>query len=111
MRQVLVNLIGNAIKFTDSGLIEVELQSEPAHVRFLVRDCGPGIPRAELDRVFEPFTQLPSSKTKLIEGTGLGLAISRMLASALGGTLEVTSQEGVGSTFTLRLPTTAAIDA
>ena len=111
VRQVLVNLIGNAIKFTDSGLIEVELQSEPAHVRFLVRDCGPGIPRAELDRVFEPFTQLPSSKTKLIEGTGLGLAISRMLASALGGTLEVTSQEGVGSTFTLRLPTTAAIDA
>jgi signal transduction histidine kinase len=105
VRQILVNLIGNAIKFTHAGgVIDIELQTEADHVRFLVRDGGPGIPRADFDRIFEPFTQLSSSRARLPEGTGLGLAISRMLADALGGTVEVTSEEGVGSTFTLRLP-------
>jgi signal transduction histidine kinase len=104
VRQILVNLVGNAIKFTDSGVIDIELQNEADHLRFLVRDSGPGIPPADFDRIFEPFTQLSSSKTRLPEGTGLGLAISRMLADALGGTVEVASEEGVGSTFTLRLP-------
>jgi signal transduction histidine kinase len=109
VRQILVNLVGNAIKFTDSGVIDIELQTAADHVRFLVSDSGPGIPRADFDRIFEPFTQLSSSKTRLPEGTGLGLAISRMLADALGGTVEVTSKEGVGSTFTLRLPISVTI--
>jgi len=104
LRQVLINLVGNAIKFTERGevLLRVslaELEGTRQGVRFEVRDTGIGIPRAALSRIFDSFSQLDAATTRRAEGTGLGLAISRRIVQALGGTLHVESEEGKGSTF------------
>lgn len=104
LRQILVNLLGNAVKFTDQGEVMLELVSAPEHLLFHVRDTGCGIPEEMHELIFEPFTQLDSSMTREKGGTGLGLTIARRLAALLGGTVSVDSQPGVGSTFTLRLP-------
>ena len=113
LRQILVNLLGNAVKFTDRG--EVLLRVTPdvggeGMLRFSVTDTGPGIPSELLGRLFEPFRQVDSSTTRTHGGTGLGLAVSRRLAHAMDGTIEVESEVGVGSTFhvTARLPVTEA---
>jgi PAS domain S-box-containing protein len=105
LRQILVNLLSNAVKFTDRGG-RVELTcgraGDAVHVR--VADTGIGIPRDQLQRIFEPFVQVRADLTRTAEGTGLGLAISRDLARGMGGDLTAESTLGAGSTFTLTLP-------
>jgi CheY-like chemotaxis protein len=104
LRQVLTNLLGNAMKFTDQGEVSlrVELPSEATDtvtVRFIVGDTGPGIPLQQQGRLFQSFTQLDGSSTRKFEGTGLGLAISKQIVELLRGQIGVTSQPGRGSTF------------
>ena len=101
-RQIVVNLLGNAIKFTAEGRITVELRStdQEDRLRLVVRDTGIGMSDLEATRIFEPFQQADGSTTRRFGGTGLGLTISRRLCEMLGGGLEVRSATGVGSTFT-----------
>jgi PAS domain S-box-containing protein len=104
LRQVLLNLVGNAIKFTETGSVTVRVDLLPAErpqLSFEVVDTGIGLAQDQLDRLFQPFTQADASTTRRFGGTGLGLAISRRLARLLGGDLTVTSTLGKGSTFTL----------
>ena len=105
VRQILLNVLSNAIKFTPpSGTISMGCAVTPNEVRISVSDTGRGIPADKLDRIFEPFVQLDASSTREHEGTGLGLAISRDLARAMSGDLTVASTPGAGSTFTLTIP-------
>jgi PAS domain S-box-containing protein len=109
IRQVLTNLIGNAIKFTERGGIDIHvngtvLRNNIIMVTFSVRDSGIGIPANIIPRLFEPFTQADDSTTRKYGGSGLGLAISRRLADMMHGELGVDSTEGEGSTFWLSLP-------
>ena len=103
-RQILVNLLGNAVKFTDSGSVSISLSVRGGAVWIDVKDSGIGIPEEELVRLFRPFAQVDSGLTRRHGGTGLGLYISRRLATLLGGHIEVLSQPGVGSTFSVVLP-------
>jgi signal transduction histidine kinase len=103
-RQILVNLLGNAIKFTDGGSVTVRLRKASTSVRLEVQDTGIGIPAEELPRLFRPFAQVDTGLTRRHGGTGLGLYISRRLATLLGGHIEVASEPGVGSTFSVVLP-------
>jgi signal transduction histidine kinase len=103
LSQIILNLLGNAAKFTATGG-RVRLYAERATERKIhlhVQDTGIGIPRDQLDAIFEPFVQVDSSRTRTAEGSGLGLAISRDLARGMGGNLIVRSEVGAGSTFTL----------
>lgn len=107
LRQVLVNLISNAVKFTEEGTITVRAQRErgsPDYVRFDIEDTGIGIPEDKLVRLFEHFHQLDNSTSRRYGGTGLGLAISRQLVEMMGGEIGVRSAEGNGSCFWFRLP-------
>ncbi len=108
IRQILLNLIGNAVKFTARGSVVLEVsrvvEEGRAMLEFAVRDTGPGIPAEAIGRLFQPFTQGDSSLGRSFEGTGLGLAISRRLANAMDGTITVHSVPGQGSTFSLRIP-------
>jgi two-component system sensor histidine kinase/response regulator len=104
LRQILVNLVGNAIKFTDEGEVTIRVSiddEDMTHVtiRFSVSDTGIGILPMDMDRLFKSFSQVDSSTTRKFGGTGLGLAISRQLAELMGGRIGVKSQEGKGSTF------------
>ena len=103
-RQILVNLVGNAIKFTERGSVLVRTHLETPWMVVQVIDTGVGIPTHVLPLLFEKFTQGDASITRRFGGTGLGLAISRQLAHLMGGTLTVASEEGKGSTFELLLP-------
>lgn len=104
LRQILVNLVGNAVKFTDRGRITLSIDQPGDAVRFRVADTGIGMDSQQLTRVFKPFTQADGSTTRKYGGTGLGLTISRRLARAMGGVIAVDSTPGRGSTFTLTLP-------
>lgn len=104
LRQILINLINNAIKFTQNGFVKVtvSLQSVSAHhfiLRFDITDTGIGIPKSKIDSLFDAFCQGDSSSTKKYEGTGLGLTISKKLVELMGGEIGVDSVEGKGSTF------------
>jgi PAS domain S-box-containing protein len=103
VRQVLVNLVGNALKYTPEGHVEVEVEADDDRVLFSIRDTGPGIPADRLEDIFTPFTQLDQSHTREHGGTGLGLAICRRLARLLGGSVTVESSPGRGSTFSFDL--------
>jgi len=104
--QILRNLVSNALKFTEKGEVRVSVRSSPEDglVSFAVKDTGIGIAHEDLDVVFKEFSQIDHSIQGRVKGTGLGLSLSRKLAGLLGGTLEVSSQKGVGSTFKLILP-------
>ena len=104
LRQILLNLIANAVKFTENGSVEVSVQCEGERLAISVEDSGIGIDPARLEQIFDPFTQEEASTTRRFGGTGLGLSISRQLCELLGGTLTVDSMPGVGSRFTLRIP-------
>jgi len=110
LRQVLVNLLGNAVKFTDAGevVLTAEPGDEPHQVHVAVRDTGIGIPADRTHRLFEEFSQLDSSTTRRYGGTGLGLAVSKRLAELMGGTMWVESVAGEGSTFHFTISAEAA---
>jgi two-component system sensor histidine kinase/response regulator len=107
-RQVLVNLAGNALKFTAAGEVTIEVSvapgSDPFEIRVAVRDTGIGIDESTKKRLFQPFTQADASTTRRFGGTGLGLAISRRLVEAMGGSIAVESVPGQGSTFWFVVP-------
>jgi signal transduction histidine kinase len=104
LRQIVINLLSNAAKFTASGSIRLDVQAEGETVRIAVTDTGIGIAADKLGLVFEEFEQADASSTRLYGGTGLGLAIARRLARLMGGEVEAQSVPGRGSTFTLTLP-------
>ena len=111
LRQILSNLIGNGVKFTQSGKVEISLSAFPntidgnevATIRFEIVDSGIGIPKERVDHLFQPFYQADSSVTRRFGGTGLGLAISRELVHLMNGQIWVKSEEGVGSIFSFKL--------
>jgi CheY-like chemotaxis protein len=107
IKQVLVNLLGNAIKFTERGSVQLSVAQEGERVAFHVTDTGIGISQEQLSHLFRPFEQADGSTTRRFGGTGLGLAISHNLAQLMGGEIVVQSQPGEGSVFTLRLPLAA----
>ena len=109
LRQVLMNLVGNAIKFTEAGSVVASMglaegDGGSKRFEFRVKDTGIGIPQEKLETIFDPFTQADSSNTRKYGGTGLGLSISHRIAKLLGGDLSVKSEEGLGSVFTLSIP-------
>ncbi|MGD9477581.1 PAS-domain containing protein [Shinella sp. G-2] len=112
-RQIVTNLVGNAVKFTDRGHVLIDLQSETTEsgVKVVIRveDTGAGIPAEKMESIFEKFSQVDASSTRRHEGTGLGLAITDGLTRLFGGTLTATSTVGAGSSFTVRLPMTLAV--
>ena len=111
IRQILFNLVGNAIKFTDKGSISVSAQvnetdliNNTLDLIFVIQDTGIGIPSSEQENIFEPFRQREGQSSKKYGGTGLGLSISRKLALIMGGSITLKSEPGEGSTFTVFLP-------
>ncbi len=109
LRQVLINFIGNAVKFTRQGEVNVSVVVEDEgadnyRIGFMVKDTGIGIPEDKMDRLFKSFSQVDSSPTRNYGGTGLGLAISKQLVEMMGGSIEVNSKEGQGSTFKAIIP-------
>jgi signal transduction histidine kinase/ActR/RegA family two-component response regulator len=107
--QVLVNLIGNAVKFTEKGEIEVTAEVRRRRLQIRVRDTGIGIPADRMDRLFRSFSQVDSSLTRRHGGTGLGLAICKGLVEMMGGEIRAESREGEGSVFFLTLPLATAV--
>jgi PAS domain S-box-containing protein len=109
IKQILVNLVGNAVKFTETGAIRVSVSARPANavgrwwLRFDVTDTGVGMTGDQMERLFKPFTQVDESATRRFGGTGLGLAISQRLAGMLGGGITVCSDIGRGSTFSVSI--------
>ncbi len=107
LRQVLLNLLGNAVKFTHQGEVLLRVEADPANdteLHFAVSDTGIGIPQEKLAMVFESFTQADSATTNTYGGTGLGLTISKQLVELMGGTIQVESKVGAGSTFSFNVP-------
>jgi signal transduction histidine kinase len=105
LAQILVNLVGNAIKFSEPGTcVSVRVRTEAPWIRFDVIDHGRGIPEDAWERIFERFGQVEAADTRSKGGTGLGLAIAKELVIASGGSIDVESVLGIGSTFTIRLP-------
>jgi signal transduction histidine kinase len=106
LKQIVVNLVSNAIKFTPSGTVtvEVDCDEEAKRFRISVIDTGTGIAQADAERIFEPFDQLQHGALEAATGTGLGLAIVRRLCDLLGGTVALQSEVGRGSRFTVELP-------
>src|SRR5690349_18146420 len=112
VRQILLNLVGNAIKFTTSGSVRIEVsQVDPERVRVSVADTGIGIDSGQLDKLFERFTQGDASITRRYGGTGLGLAISKKLIALMGGEISARSEAGKGSVFWFTLPVRAPLNS
>jgi len=104
LTQVLINLVGNAIKFTDTGEVAIKAEASSGSFRVSVRDTGPGISAADQAKLFQEFQQADNAITKKKGGTGLGLAISKRIIEMHGGKIWVESQPGRGSTFAFTLP-------
>jgi signal transduction histidine kinase len=104
LTQVLLNLVGNAIKFTDTGEIAVKAAASNGAYTISVRDTGPGIAEADQVKIFDEFQQADSTQTKAKGGTGLGLSIAKRIIEMHGGTLWVESSLGAGSTFSFTVP-------
>ena len=115
VRQILINLVGNAVKFTSRGRVEIvlrcaaDVQAGRATIAFDVKDTGIGMTGEQIDRLFQPFAQADSSTTRQYGGTGLGLAISKRLAETMGGDIQVVSRPGEGSTFTFTMEVELAL--
>ena len=110
LRQILINLVGNALKFTENGGVQIRVRFLPndggeGHLEFAVADTGAGMTDEELGRLFRPFTQADASTTRKYGGTGLGLTITKRLTEMLGGTIKAESEAGKGSTFTVTIAT------
>ena len=115
LRQVLINLLGNAVKFTDRGEIVIQAirlpgPSDAVNLEVQVRDTGNGMTEEQQKKIFKPFTQADASTTRRFGGTGLGLAITKRLVEAMGGAVKVASTPGRGSVFTIQIPLHAAED-
>ncbi len=108
VRQILINLLSNATRFTETGQVELRVSWHLAALEFEVRDTGPGIPDDALQRVFEPYQQAYPRVAQRYGGTGLGLAITRNLVALMGGEIEVESRVGYGSVFRVRIPSEPA---
>ncbi|MGO4380860.1 ATP-binding protein [Pseudoduganella sp. RAF53_2] len=104
LQQILMNLMNNAIKFTDSGEVNVVLEKSMKHALISVTDTGVGIAQHHQDKLYQAFTQIDQGTTRQFEGTGLGLHLSQQLAGLLGGKISCSSQQGKGSIFVLSLP-------
>jgi signal transduction histidine kinase len=107
LTQVLLNLVGNAIKFTDKGSVEISARLADGFFEIAVNDTGPGIAPEDQRKIFEEFQQVDNSSTRKKGGTGLGLAISKRIVEMHGGTIEVRSVLGQGSTFQIMIPVRA----
>lgn len=115
VRQIIINIVNNAIKFTDSGYVKIKVDSMPAdtkttNLNISVQDTGQGIREEDKDKLFESFTRINSQKNHATEGTGLGLTITKQLVELMGGSISVDSTYGEGTTFAINLPQTV-IDA
>jgi PAS domain S-box-containing protein len=104
VKQVLMNLLGNAVKFSDKGTVRLDVEACPGRLSIRVADQGIGIHTEDLNKLFNPFGQIDMSSTKRFEGTGLGLYLSKKILAMLGGTIAAESEYGHGSVFTFRLP-------
>jgi signal transduction histidine kinase len=104
LQQVLLNLVGNAVKFTDEGGVAIGARAENGQFVLTVRDTGPGIAPEDHGKIFEEFQQVDSSNTRKKGGTGLGLAISKRMVEMQGGSISVESELGRGATFRVSLP-------
>lgn len=109
LRQALANLLGNAVKFTETGEVVLEvrrgaLKDDAQEISFTVRDTGIGIPENKLKEIFDPFTQVDATVTRKYGGTGLGLAITKRIAQIMGGAISVESRFGLGSAFNIKIP-------
>ena len=104
LRQILINFVGNAIKFTETGFIEIGINKTDNFCQFYVKDTGIGIPGKFHDTIFERFRQVETVHTRKYGGNGLGLAISKSLVELLGGTIWMESEVGNGSTFSFSIP-------
>jgi signal transduction histidine kinase/CheY-like chemotaxis protein/purine-cytosine permease-like protein len=103
LRQILLNLLSNAFKYTDKGSVELNISYRNQVARFSVRDTGIGIAANDQDRIFDPFERVQNGSSKTVSGTGLGLTISRLLAELMGGRITLSSEPGKGSEFTLQI--------
>lgn len=106
IRQIVNNLVTNAIRYTETGTVRVQLRQQPGVLLFVVSDTGPGVPQAQIPLIFQEFTQLDASRTRRFEGAGMGLAIVQGLVKLFGGAVDVASTLGEGTTFTVTIPVT-----
>jgi len=104
LKQILVNLVGNSIKFTEEGEVEIRPYIESGQFKVMVRDTGIGMSEEEMERLFKPFQQVDGSITRRFGGTGLGLVISKRLLELMKGGISVVSSKGEGTTFTIEIP-------
>jgi signal transduction histidine kinase len=104
LRQVLLNLIANAVKYTDNGTVSLATDASNGVVNFVVNDTGVGVDGQHLEKIFEPFWQVEHTTTRRAGGTGLGLAVTRQFVDLLGGKITVKSELGVGSSFCVSIP-------
>ena len=104
LKQILINLLSNSIKFTAQGMISLTVSVEGEDVKFIVKDSGIGMKQGDLDKIFKAFAQVHDTKSSVYEGTGLGLTISKKFCDLLGGTIDVESELGVGTTFKVVVP-------
>jgi CheY-like chemotaxis protein len=116
LRQILINLVGNALKFTKTGRVEIcvrllQTATDQGHIEFAVVDTGVGMTKEQLGRLFRPFTQADASTTRKFGGSGLGLSITKRLTEMLGGQITAESEAGVGSTFTATIATGSLLGA